>query len=198
MKPLYFVAMVLFALSSLVALAQEPAADSAGGQIPVTTTASPEIQELQKVEDSWSNAINNHDQYALELVLSPLFVDVSASGQVSTRDQQIADLINPANKADAVGTLQQRVITVRELGDISVASGTYTWTHKVNNVMMEEKGVFTHVFQRLHGNWVCVNAQRTAVRSEAPAKGGKVKAKSQAEMPFHIPLFSKSDKNKDQ
>ena len=35
-------------------------------------------------------------------------------------------------------------------------------------------------------------------RGWCPAKGGKVKAKSQAEMPFHIPLFSKSDKNKDQ
>jgi hypothetical protein len=196
MKPLYSVAIALFALSSLAAVAQEPTADSAGGQIPVTTTASPEIQELQKVEDSWSNAINNHDQYALELVLSPLFVDVSASGEVSTRDQQIADLINPANKADAVATLQQRVITVRQLGDISVANGTYTWTHKVNNVMMEEKGVFTHVFQRLHGNWVCVNAQRTAIHTETPR--GKAKAKSQAELPFHIPLFSKGDKSKDQ
>jgi hypothetical protein len=33
------------------------------------------------------------DQYALELVLSPLFVDVSAGGDITTRNQQLAQLI---------------------------------------------------------------------------------------------------------
>ncbi len=188
------VVLAALALSALPIAAQQPDA----GQIPVTSTASPAIQELQKVEDNWSSAITNHDQYALELVLSPLFVDISAAGVVTTRDQQIAELINPANKGDASATLEQKIITVRPLGDITVANGTYTFTHRVNGVVLEERGVFTHVFQRLHGNWVCVNAQRTAVRDEAPKSGKASKPKSQAELPFHIPLFSKSDKNKDQ
>jgi len=41
---------------------------------------SPEIREFQKIENTWSSAINERDQYSLELVLSPLFVDVSAVG----------------------------------------------------------------------------------------------------------------------
>jgi hypothetical protein len=52
------------------------------------------------------------------------------------------------------------------------------------------------VFQRLHGNWVCLNAQRTLLRQDGPAgKAGKAKGKSDAELPFHFPLFSKSDKS---
>jgi hypothetical protein len=53
------------------------------------------------------------------------------------------------------------VITVRKLGDIAVANGTYVMRHKVNSTEVDEKGVFTHVFERLHGGWVCINSQRT-------------------------------------
>jgi ketosteroid isomerase-like protein len=160
--------------------------------IPVESAESPEIRELQKVEDSWSTALNGRDQYGLELVLSPLFVDVSSSGDVTTRNQQVAGLVS---QEDKTATTEMRVITVRVMGDVAVANGTYTLNHKVNGSQVEEKGVFTHVFQRLRSNWVCVNAQRTALNVGAAGTRAKAKAKSQAEMPFHIPLFSKSDKS---
>ena len=54
-----------FALFSGSVMAQAPAASTA------TSAESPEIRELQKVEDSWSSALNQRDQYGLELVLSP-------------------------------------------------------------------------------------------------------------------------------
>ena len=47
----------------------------------------------------------------------------------------------------------------------------------------------------MRGGWVCVNSQRTLLRADAPGKGKK--KGSDAELPFHIPLFSHSDK-KDQ
>jgi hypothetical protein len=78
------------------------------------------------------------------------------------------------------------------LGDIAVANGTYTLHHKINSAQVDEKGVFTHVFERLRGGWVCVNSQRTALREDPNAKQKKP---STAEMPFHIPLFSRSDKS---
>jgi len=158
---------------------------------PVTSAESPDIRELQKVEDSWANALNQRDQYGLELVLSPLFVNISAGGDIATRDQAIVALINESDK-NAVTDMH--VITVRMLGDVAVANGTYSYTHRVNGAEQVEKGVFTHVFQRLHGNWVCLNAQRTLIRQDGPAKPAKAKTKSDAELPFHIPLFSKSDK----
>jgi hypothetical protein len=150
-----------------------------------TTSESPEIREFQKIEDSWSTALNVRDQYGLELVLSPLFVDVSASGDITTRNQQLAQLITGEDKTVH---MDQRVITVRMLGDIAVANGTYTLHHRVNTATVDEKGVFTHVFERLRGGWVCINSQRTVLREDSNAKPKK---QSNAEMPFHIPLFSK-------
>jgi hypothetical protein len=154
-----------------------------------TTTDSPEVREFQKVEDGWSNSINVRDQYGLELVLSPLFVDISASGDITTRNQQLAQVINGEDKTLH---LDQRVITVRMLGDVAVANGTYVLHHKGTSGPLDEKGIFTHVFQRLRSGWVCVNSQRTVLREDGPAT--RTRKKSDAEMPFHIPLFSKGDK----
>lgn len=170
------------ALSQSAELASEPVRSS------VASTAAPEVHEFQKIEDSWSTAVNARDQYGLELVLSPLFVDISATGDVSTRNQQVATLISSEDKTLH---LDQQVITVRLLGDVAVANGTYVLHHRASSGQVDEKGVFTHVFQKVRNGWVCVNSQRTMVRNDS---GSKAKKQSTAEEPFHIPLFSKSEK----
>jgi hypothetical protein len=120
-----------------------------------------------------------------------MLVDVSASGDVTTRNQQVAQLINGEDKTVY---LTQKVITVRMLGDAAVANGTYTLHHRVNTQQVDEKGVFTHVFERVRGGWLCVNSQRTVLRTDASGKT-KEKKQSTAEEPFHIPFFSKGDKS---
>ena len=49
------------------------------------------------------------------------------------------------------------------------------------------------VFERAHSGWVCINSQRTVLRED----GGKSKRQS-AELPFHFPIFGKSDKKDSQ
>jgi ketosteroid isomerase-like protein len=167
-----------------------PVRGAVAAQPNVTSAESPELREFQKIEDAWSNAVNLRDQYGLELVLSPLFVDVSAKGDITTRNQQVALVITGEDKTIH---LDQRVITVRMLGDIAVTNGTYDLRHKVNSSEADEKGVFTHVFERVHGGWLCINSQRTWLREDANAKPNK--KQSNAELPFHFPLFTKSDKS---
>jgi ketosteroid isomerase-like protein len=190
-------------LLSCCAVLAQTAVPATGSDVPATPASTrpasiatadvgPQVKEFQKVEDTWSGAINARDQYSLELVLSPLFVDVSASGDITTRNQQLAQIITGEDKTMH---LEQRVVTVRLLGDTAVANGTYVLHHKTVAGQVDEKGVFTHVFERIRGGWVCVNSQRTLLREDTPGK--KKKQASDAEMPFHIPLFSKSDK-KDQ
>lgn len=181
---------VLFACC--VALAQDPAPAAATATVPVgvTTAAGPEVQEFQKIDDAWSNAINKRDQYGLEIVLAPLFVDVSAMGNITTRDQQVAQLISNDDKSLY---LTQQVVSVRMLGDTAVANGTYTLHHRVNSAEVDEKGVFTQVFERLHGRWMCVNSQRTALPVSNTDKA-KAKKQSGSDLPFHFPLFSRNDK----
>jgi ketosteroid isomerase-like protein len=149
------------------------------------------VQQFQKIENDWAEAVNRRDQYALELVLSPLFLDVSGSGDISTRNQQLTYLITTEDKSLH---LEQKVITVRMLGDTAVANGTYILHHHGASGQVDEKGVFTHVFERSHSGWVCINSQRTVLRED----GGKNKKQSNAEMPFHIPIFGKSDKKDSQ
>lgn len=158
--------------------AQSPAATDA------TTTASPEVQQFQQIEDKWSTAENQRDQYGLELVLSPLFVDVSADGNITTRDQQVAQVINTDDKTLH---LAQKVIAVRMMGDIAVATGTYDLHHKAGNTTVEEKGVFTHVYQRVRGGWLCTNSQRTSVKESAG--NGKDKRNTPTSSGFHFPIF---------
>lgn len=185
-------------LSCCAATAQAPNSDppAVTTTAPVTSTQSATVAQFQKVEDAWSDAVNKRDQYGLELVLSPLLVDVSATGDVTTRNQQVAQLINGDDKTLY---LTQKVIAVRMLGDVAVANGTYMLHHKVDGRPVDEKGVFTHVYDRVRGGWLCVNSQRTVLRTDASSKQkDKNRKQTTAEEPFHIPFFSRSDKSSDQ
>lgn len=162
-----------------------------------TTTAnasqSADLKEMQKLEDQWSEAIVKRDQYGLELLLSPLYVGIGANGEVSTRNQQIAQLFQKTN--DPL-TMEQRVISARLLGDVAVVNGTYITRRKNGSEAVEERGIFTHVFQRVRSNWLCINSQRTLIAEESGAKQ-KAAKKSNAELPFHVPfLFKGSESSK--
>jgi ketosteroid isomerase-like protein len=149
-----------------------------------------EIKEMQKLEDQWSDAIVKRDQYGLELLLSPLYVGISSNGEVTTRNQQIATLFQ--RSTDPL-SMEQRVVSVRMLGDVAVVNGTYIVRHRENGNPVQERGIFTHVFQRVRSNWLCINAQRTLVAEETPGKQRAEKKKSDAELPFHIPFLHKGE-----
>jgi ketosteroid isomerase-like protein len=182
-------------LSCCALAAQTPAVDTnapAPAAPGATSTESTEKAQFQKIEDSWSDAVNRRDQYGLELVMSPLFVDVSSTGNVTTRNQQVVEVITDQDKTI---DLAQKVVTVRMLGDVAVANGTYELHHKASSGPVDERGVFTHVFERVRGGWLCINSQRTVLREDAATKTRK---QSTAAEPFHVPFFSKGDKSSDQ
>jgi ketosteroid isomerase-like protein len=151
---------------------------------------SPEFREMQQVEDRWAEAITKRDQYALELVLAPQYIGISASGDVVTRNQQISHLFV---KNEGPQSLEQKVINVRVVGEVAIVNGTYVMSWKGEKGPVLEKGIFTHVYERVRNNWVCLNSQRTVVAEETKgAVTEKPKAKrSDAELPVHIPLIYK-------
>jgi hypothetical protein len=166
-----------------------PAAVSATSA--ATSTDSAAISQFQAIEDKWSQAENKHDQFGLDLVLSPLLVNVSENGDITSHNQQIAQALT---NQDKMYFLNQKVITVRMLGDVAVVNGTYLLRHHVQEKLVTDKGVFTHVFQRQRGGWMCVNAQRTMVSQASDMRNGKEKESSANSHPFHIPLFGKTEK----
>ena len=177
---LCFSALLLFCCAVFAQTSTPPSGTDAAVSI-ATTDVGPQVREFQKIEDTWSGAINARDQYSLELVLSPLFVDVSASGDITTRNQQLAQLIIGEDKTMH---LDQRVITVRLLGDTAVANGTYVFHHKAASGQVDEKGIFTHVFEKNRGGWVCVNSQRTAARgSPMPRRRNSLRRRGRSTSP---------------
>ena len=153
---------------------------------------SPEIAQMQTVEDSWNTAATKHDQFALENLLARDFVGISATGDVTTRNQQLSHLFVAG--AEPI-SLTQKVIGARVMGDVAVVNGTYVmeWPGANGQQKVAEKGVFTHVFRKNSaGNWQCINSQRTVVTTEEERKKKAAPAsKSNAALPLHIPLIYK-------
>jgi hypothetical protein len=149
-----------------------------------------EVKQFQQLEDNWSIAFANKDQYAMELLLAPTFVNISAGGVVSTRNQTITEMLEHST-GDLV-SMEQRAVTVRVLGDIGLVDGTYVIHYRTGSHTVDERGVFTHVYQRSRTSWICVHAQRTAVfdQTDEKTKPGAGK-RSNAALPFHIPLVYK-------
>jgi hypothetical protein len=153
-------------------------------------TQPPEITQFQKLEDQWSDGVVKRDQYALELLMSPIFVNIASTGEITTRNQQIAGLFEKGGPQPV--SMEQRVVNVRIFEDTALVDGTYIVKWKINSSVREERGIFTHVYQHARGNWSCVHSQRTAVIEQTDQKPKSTK-KSNAELPFHIPLIYKGD-----
>lgn len=168
-----------------IARAQQAESVAPGQPLP------PQVRLFQGLEDKWSVAIVNKDQYTMELLLSPLYVGISSVGDVRTRNQQISDMFD---KAMVPISLQQRVVSVRTFGDTAVVSGTYDAKWRTDGPDREERGVFTNIFVQSQARWECVNAQRTPVIDVTPGSGKKRKSKekkSDAANPFHNLFFHK-------
>jgi ketosteroid isomerase-like protein len=150
--------------------------------IPAATQT--DVQRFQRVEDRWSEAINKRDQQALQSVLSPELIDISAVGDITTRNLQIAMLLHESSEPLS---LDQRVANVRTFGDLAVVIGTYVEQLQVNDQPVQRKGIFTHIYQRVQGDWLCVNAHRTTVVEPARQKARGSKKQEAAEPPFLLP-----------
>ncbi len=178
--------------SLLIALCMSLLAANAGAQQATkTSTAPPAFKEMQQVEDRWNDAVTKRDQYGLELVLAPQFIGISATGDVATRNQQIAQLLLKGAGPDS---LEQKVVSVRFVGDVAIVNGTYVMSWKTDKGPVLEKGIFSHVFEHVRTNWLCLNSQRTVVAETTKQVAAEEKPKSKssnAQLPLHIPLVYK-------
>src|ERR1700677_2193481 len=108
---------------------------------PAQAPQPPDIQMFQKVEGRWSEAISRRDPYELELVLSPEYMDISVTGDMTTRDQQIALLFE---KGTEPLSLNQHVLDARTFSDLAVVIGSYDEQLHLRGKAVHRKGMFTH------------------------------------------------------
>jgi len=164
-----FVSVILSTVCVIGLAAGQSSAQEGPG---LQTSLSADKQAFQEIENRWSEAIGKRDQYALEQLLSPELIDISAIGAVTTRNQQIAMLFG---KSAEPLSLNLRVLSVRIFGNMAVVIGTYGEQRSVNGKHMDLNGMFTHIFQNVRGNWLCVSAQRSLPVETVPqkARGGE-------------------------
>jgi hypothetical protein len=162
-------------------------------QSDTASLTSQQVAELQKVVDRWDDAIDQHDQYALELVLAPQFISISDTGEVGNRDAVVSKLVM---KDAPRYTLAQKVVSVRMVGDVAIVNGTYDRTYQGSRLSRtktkEQKGVFSQVYIRARNTWQCINSQRTIIEEVAVSSKKKTKAEStekplKHDLGFHLP-----------
>ena len=169
------------------------------GQAVAPSADAQQIAEIQKVIDRWDDAVYQHDQYALELVLAPQYLAISDTGQVTNRDQQVSQMLV---KGAPRFTLAQKAISVRIVGDVAVVNGTYDRVYQGSRLshtqLKDQKGVFSQVYVRARNSWQCINSQRTLI-VEQTGKDKKKKSKDVSDekqlhhdLGFHFPGLHKT------
>lgn len=172
------------AVAVCLCFAISPSADAQQAQQPS------QVVQFQKIEDQWSAALVKQDQFTLETILSPTFVDISAAGEITTRDETVAAMFEKG-LPQAI-TMEQRVVNVRIIEDVAVVNGTYVERTKLNGVQREQRGIFTHIYQHVREVWVCVQSQRTAVVEQGDERKKSARKKSDGALLFPIPFTSES------
>lgn len=157
--------------------------------------------EFQKLADRWDDAVGQHDQYGLELVLAPQYIGITDQGEVQNRDELVSQMVM---KGAEHYSMQQKVTSVRELGDVAVVNGMYDRLYPASRLShikaRDEKGVFSQVWIRAHNSWQCINSQRTlianAVSASQKKKADKAKGESLGhDLRFHLPGHHSSGDN---
>lgn len=158
-----------------------------------------QVAEFQKVIDRWDDAVGQHDHYGVELVLAPQYIGITDQGVVQNRDELVSLMVM---KGAEHYELQQKVTSVRELGDVAVVNGMYDRLYPASRLShvraRDEKGVFSQVWIRAHKSWQCINSQRTliagAVSASQKKKASKTKDDSLGhDLRFHLPGRHSSD-----
>ena len=92
--------------------------------------------------------------------------------------------------------LTQKVVSVRLVGDVAVANGTYERVFQGSKLSRTktrtERGVFSQVYVRARNTWECINSQRTIIQQ--PVLKGKKKSDDETpekplnhDLGFHFP-----------
>lgn len=147
----------------------------AQNQAPEQAQPSGLVAQFQKIEDQWSTALTHQDQFTLETILAPSFVDISSTGEILSHNQEVAAMFEKG--LPQTQSLQQRVVNVRVIEDVAIVDGTYDEITKLNGIKHAEQGVFTHIYQRTRDVWKCVQSQRTAVPQAEVGKSKKKKSR---------------------
>jgi ketosteroid isomerase-like protein len=123
---------------------------------------SSEQTKLISLEKMWNQAQLQHDSGALKSMISDRFVSTEWDGELSSRDQFLAEIADPKFVPSVMSVDD---VKVEFYGDTAIVIGVYHTKGKYNGKPYDHVGRFTDTWIRQNGLWKCV-ASHTSLLSK--------------------------------
>jgi ketosteroid isomerase-like protein len=117
--------------------------------------------KILALENMWNQAQLHRDAGALEALIADRFVNTEYDGEVSDRDQFLADIKDPKFKPSSVGLQDMKVNVYRET---AVVTGIYRTKGSYNGKPYDHLGRFTDTWILENGKWECVASHTSLVK----------------------------------
>jgi ketosteroid isomerase-like protein len=117
--------------------------------------------KILALENMWNQAQLHRDAGALEALIADRFVNTEYDGEVTDRDQFLADIKDPKFKPTAVG-LQDMKVNV--YGGTAVVTGIYHTKGSYNGKPYDHMGRFTDTWILDKDRWECVASHTSLVK----------------------------------
>jgi ketosteroid isomerase-like protein len=117
--------------------------------------------KILALENMWNQAQLHRDAGALEALIADRFVNTEYDGEVTDRNQFLADIKDPKFKPTAVG-LQDMKVNV--YGGTAVVTGIYHTKGSYNGKPYDHMGRFTDTWILDKDRWECVASHTSLVK----------------------------------
>jgi ketosteroid isomerase-like protein len=117
--------------------------------------------KILALENMWNQAQLHRDAGALEALIADRFVNTEYDGEVTDRDQFLADIKDPKFKPTAVGLQDMKVNVYR---GTAVVTGIYHTKGSYNGKPYDHMGRFTDTWILDNDRWECVASHTSLVK----------------------------------
>jgi ketosteroid isomerase-like protein len=117
--------------------------------------------KLMVLEHMWNEAQVHRDSHALAALIADRFVNTEYDGEVSDREQFLADIANPEYQPTSVNIRDLQVNLYR---DTAVITGVYRAKGTFNGKSYDHLGRFTDTWIFEGGRWMCVASHTSLVK----------------------------------
>lgn len=117
--------------------------------------------KILALENMWNQAQLHRDAGALEALIADRFVNTEYDGEVSDRNQFLADIKDPKFKPTAVGLQDMKVNVYR---GTAVVTGIYHTKGSYNGKPYDHMGRFTDTWILSNDRWECVASHTSLVK----------------------------------
>jgi len=117
--------------------------------------------KLIALERMWNQAQLMHDSGALQSLIGEHFLSTEWDGQLSSRDQFLADIRDPKFKPSVMSVQD---LKVEFYGDTAIVVGIYHTKGLYNGKSYEHTGRFTDTWIHQNAAWKCVASHTSLIQ----------------------------------